>query len=227
MPVVVGSGPNGLAAAIVHRASAGRRSSCSRPSRPSAAAMRSAKLTLPGFVHDVCSAIHPFAVASPFFQDVAARAARPRVDRAAGHAGASARRSDRPAAVYRSVERTAAALGADASGVSALHRPYRRPLEPRMEPSCSGRLRWPAHPVRARAFGLRALRSAEHAVARAFRREPARALFAGIAAHGMLPLDRAATAVLGLVLGAMPTSPAGVTARRRQSIAERWPAHLR
>ena len=197
--IVVGSGPNGLAAAIVI-AQTGRKVIVFEAEPTIGGGARSGELTLPGFVHDLCSAVHPFAVASPFFNTLPlaqfglewieppAMLAHPMDD-------------GPPGVVYRALDRTAEGLGADA-------RAYRRLVGqvvrdwPRIEASVLGPLRWPAHPVTLARFGLSALRPAEHA-ARAFATERARALFAGIAAHGLLPLDRRPSAAFGLVLGAM------------------------
>jgi len=198
--VVVGSGPNGLAAAIV-MAQAGRRVAVFEAEPTVGGGVRSAELTLPGFVHDVCSAIHPFAVGSPFFRTLplaahglewiepAAMVAHPFDDGSCG-------------IVYRSVERTAAGFGDDG-------RAYRELIGsmvdawPRLETAVLGPLRWPRHPLDLARFGLRALRPAEALARGTFKGEGARAVFAGIAAHGMMPLDRMPTAAIGLVLNVM------------------------
>jgi phytoene dehydrogenase-like protein len=197
--IVVGSGPNGLAAAIV-LARAGRSVRVLEAEPTIGGGARSAELTLPGFVHDVCSAIHPFAVASPFFRTLPlaehglewieppAMLAHP-LDNAP------------PAVIYRAVDRTAAALDRDA-------RAYRRVVGgvvenwPRLEAAVLGPFRMPRHPLAVARFGLAALQSAERA-ARAFATDRACALFSGIAAHGMMPLDKRPTAAFGLVLAAM------------------------
>jgi phytoene dehydrogenase-like protein len=159
---------------------------------------RTAELTLPGLWHDVCSAAHPLALASPFFRrfDLAARGvsfASPEVQFAQPLDGG------RAAVVTRSVAGTAERLGADGPA-------YRRlfgPLTDHCDDLCAyvlGSLRRPpAHPAVLAAFGARAVRPAS-AVARRWRTPQARALFAGAAAHAMRPLTAAPTAGVGLLL---------------------------
>jgi phytoene dehydrogenase-like protein len=198
--VVVGSGPNGLAAAITI-AQTGRSVVLFEGAESIGGGCRSAELTLPGFVHDVCSAIHPFAIVSPAFRSLPLEAhglawveppimaAHPLDD---GHA----------AVVYRSVESTARALGDDGQAYADLFGPL---LEswPRIEDAVLGPLRWPTHPLALARFGLRALQSAEGLARRTFSSATARALLAGMAAHGMLPLDKPLTAGIGLTLTLM------------------------
>lgn len=198
--VVVGSGPNGLSAAIA-LARAGRSVSVLEASATPGGGARSAELTLPGFTHDVCSAIHPLAAASPFFRQLelekhgvewihpAAPLAHPLDDGSA-------------AVLERSLEATAARLGAD-------EKPYLeifRPLVERWEellPMLLGPLDLrPRSPMLLARFGLHALRSARGLAAATFRTERARALFAGAAAHSFSSLDSPMTASFGLVLAA-------------------------
>ena len=197
--IVVGSGPNGLAAAIVI-AQTGRTVVVFEAEPTIGGGVRSSEITLPGFVHDICSAIHPLAVASPFFRTLPL--AQHGLEWIEPPAMLAHPLDEGPAAVvHRGLDRTATALGADA-------RAYRRLIGdvvddwPRIEASVLGPLRWPAHPIALARFGRRALASAEQAV-RGFSTEPARALFAGIAAHSVLPLDRRPSAAAGLVLGAL------------------------
>ena len=197
--IVVGSGPNGLAAAIVI-AQTGRRVIVFEAEPTIGGGARSGELTLPGFVHDLCSAIHPFGVASPLFRSLPLATfglewIEPPVMLA------HPLDEGPPAAIYRDVDRTARGLDSDADA-------YRRVIGqvvenwPRIDTAVLGPLRWPQHPFTLARFGLSALASAESA-ARTFGTERARALFGGIAAHGMLPLDRRPSAGFGLVLAAM------------------------
>jgi len=223
--VVVGAGPNGLAAAIVI-AQAGRKVVVYEAAPTIGGGCRSAELTLPGFVHDVCSAVHPFAVASPLFRSLPLAAhGLEWIDPPA--ALAHPFEDGRAACVYRSAARTADGLGADGAA-------YRRLLEPlvndwpRIEGAVLGPLRWPRHPFAVARFGLRALRPAAGLARRQFAGDAARALFAGIAAHSMLPLDARPTAGVGLALALMahvvgwPIPRGGA-----QSLADALAAHLR
>ena len=223
--VVVGSGPNGLAAAIAI-AQAGRKVAVFEAEPVIGGGTRSAELTLPGFVHDVCSAVHPFARASPFFRTLPlalyglewieppAMLAHPFDDGGC-------------AMIYRSVEQTAAGLSRDAAA-------YRRLIGsivdawPRIERSVLGPVRWPAHPIALARFGIDALRPAAGLCRSVFHGDRARALLAGIAAHGMLPLDRLPTAAFGLVLAALAHIAGWVVPRGgAQRIADALAAHLR
>jgi len=196
--VVVGSGPNGLAAAIT-LARAGRSVLVREAEETIGGGVRSAELTLPGFVHDVCSSIHPFLRGSPFFRGLPlAEHGLELVDPPA----ALAHPFDDGSAVVveRSIDETAAGLGEDAHA-------YRRLLGPlcegwaEVEEAVLGPfLLLPRHPLALGRFGAHALRSATSLVLNTFGTERARALFAGCAAHSMVPLERRPTAGFGLVL---------------------------
>jgi phytoene dehydrogenase-like protein len=197
--IVVGSGPNGLAAAIAI-AQAGRTVVVYEAEPTAGGGARSLELTLPGFVHDVCSAIHPFAVASPFFRTLPlARFGLEWIEPPIQLAHPLD--ADRTALIYRSLDRTAAGLGDDANAyrdrVGGVARNW-----PRLESAVLGPLRLPRHPFALARFGVHALGSFEHQ-ANAFTTARARALLAGIAGHGMLPLDRRPTAGFALVLAAL------------------------
>ena len=195
--VVVGAGPNGLAAAIV-LAQAGRSVLLVEAHARVGGGTRTDELTLPGFAHDVCSAIHPMAVASPFMRalplgqwglswiDPPAPLAHPLDD---GEA----------VILERSVEATAGALGIDGSSYRGLIGPFVRTHE-RLVPALLAPLRLPEHPLLLLGFGLRGLRSASGLADALFRAPRSRALFAGCAAHSILPFDRATSAAIGLVL---------------------------
>jgi phytoene dehydrogenase-like protein len=199
--VVVGSGPNGLAAAITV-AQAGLSVLVREAQDTVGGSTRSAELTLPGFVHDVCSAVHPMAACSPFFRTLplaehGLEFIQPPAPLAHPLDGG------RAIVLERSPEATAAALGADGPAYRRLIGQTARDW-PLLAPAVLGPLlRPPRHPVALGRFGLRATRSAAGLAARAFDEEPARALFAGAAAHSILPLERLGSAAFGLVMLAL------------------------
>jgi phytoene dehydrogenase-like protein len=196
--VVVGSGPNGLAAAIT-LARARRSVLVVEGQNTIGGGTRSAQLTLPGFVHDVCSAVHPLAVSSPFFRELplaehglrwiqpAAPLAHPLDDGSA-------------VIVERAVDATAANLGADSGRYVEVMSPLVRKWS-ELESVLLGPLQALRHPLAAARFGLLAMRSASSLARSLFRDRRTRALFAGMAAHSMLPLERLPSGVFGLVLG--------------------------
>ncbi|MDP9069078.1 MAG: NAD(P)/FAD-dependent oxidoreductase [Actinomycetota bacterium] len=196
--VVVGSGPNGLAAAI-EVARAGRSVLVLESSDRPGGGCRSAELTLPGFVHDVCSAIHPLAVASPFLASVplerlGARVVQPEIPLAQPLDGG------RAALLRRSVDETAAGLGADAKAYRRLMGPLVRSADA-LVPELLGPFRVPRHPLAMARFGLNGLRSATSLFGSRFEGDAPQALLGGAAAHAMLPLERPPTAAVGLLLG--------------------------
>ena len=197
--IVIGSGPNGLAAAVT-LAREGLSVLVLEAKDTIGGGTRSSELTLPGFLHDICSAVHPLGVASPFFRELPlgehglewihppAPLAHPFDDGTA-------------AVLERSIEATSKRLGPDAA-------PYRNIMVPlvadwdRLAEDILGPLSIPPHyPFILARFGLRAVRSARSLAQGIFEGEPARALFAGMAGHSMLPLERSVSAAFGLVLG--------------------------
>jgi len=200
--IVVGSGPNGLAAAV-YLAQAGLRVLVLEAMESPGGAVRSAELTLPGFIHDIGSAIHPMAVASPFFRSLGLEQyglewVHPEIPLAHPLAGDA-----RAAALLPSVEATADSLGGDASAYRRLIRPMVARWEDVAEEILQPLLHMPRHPVTLARFGLRTLWPAEAIIRHWFREEPARALLAGLAAHSFLPLSAPGSAAIGVVLGMM------------------------
>ncbi len=198
--VVVGAGPNGLAAAITLA-----RAGCSvivfEAKETIGGGSRSAELTLPGFTHDVCSAIHPLGVGSPFFRSLPL--AEHGLEWIHPPAAMAHPLDDGSAVVLeRSVETTGATLGGDATAYSKLMTPLVVRYEALLE-DILGPLRIPRHPFVLAGFGLRAIGSARGLAARRFQGERARALMGGLSAHAMLPLERWPTASFGLVLGVL------------------------
>lgn len=224
--IVIGSGPNGLGAAIT-LAGAGRSVTVFEAQDTVGGGARSEKLTLPGFVHDVCSAVHPLAVSSPLFRSLPLERhglawVHPQLPLAHPLDGGTA------AILHRSLDATAAALGPDEAAYRRLMSPLVRDWD-RLAPQLLGPLlRVPRHPLAMARFGLRAARSARGLAERTFRDEPARALFAGLAAHSMLPLEQPLTASIGLFLGAAGHAVGWPFARGgSQAIADALADHLR
>jgi phytoene dehydrogenase-like protein len=196
--VVVGSGPNGLAAAIA-LARAGRSVLVLEASEAPGGGVRTAELTLPGFRHDVCSAIHPLAVASPFFRTLpldehGLEWIEPPAPLAHPFDGGYA------AVLERSVTATASWLGIDGDA-------YGRLLDPLVEQGHEiladvlGPLRLPGAPLASGRFAASALLPATTLVRRRLRGERARGLLAGLSAHSMLALESSPSAAFGLGLG--------------------------
>jgi phytoene dehydrogenase-like protein len=183
--IVVGAGPNGLVAALA-LARAGLAVDVYEASDQPGGGCRTAELTLPGFHHDLCSAVHPLLVASPAFQaiDLSAHGVQLATpDTAFAHP----LEDGRAVCVGRSVSEVAASLGEDAPAYTRIFSPLVRDLD-KILPAFLGSMRSPgAHPLAAAGFAVRGLPSARH-LARAFETEEGRALVAGTAAHSMLPL---------------------------------------
>jgi len=195
--VVVGSGPNGLTAAAV-LAQAGLAVLLIEGRDELGGGTRTTELTLPGFAHDVCSAIHPMAAVSPVFRSLPLAAhglhwIQP--ESALAHPFDDGP----PAMLETSLERTAEGLGVDARAYTRLFQPFVPELD-RLLPSLLGPLAWPRAPWLLARFGLRALRSAQGLADGTFTTERARGLFAGCAAHSILPFDRITTSAIALVL---------------------------
>ena len=194
--VVVGSGPNGLAAAIQLQ-QAGLSVLIIEGKATIGGGTRSAELTLPGFVHDVCSAIHPMAVMSPFFNTL------PLADHGLAYIYppiAAAHPFDDGTCAYltTSVEETAQSLNGDASNYKNLMEPLLQ-LWPNISDDVLGPLHFPKHPLALARFGLAALAPSTR-LAKRFSSQQARGLFAGMAAHSIQPLSNMATSAIGLVL---------------------------
>jgi len=194
--IVVGSGPNGLAAAVA-LAREGVSVLVLEAAGEIGGGTRTAELTLPGFVHDVCSAVHPMGILSPFFRSLPLR--EHGLEWIIPPASVAHPMPDGRALLLRhSLEETGAGLGRDAAAWSRLVRPFLGDphglLADLMAP-----LHIPGHPLRMAHFGLLGLCSANRLARLLFREDRARALFAGCAAHSIQPLTRPLTAALGLL----------------------------
>jgi len=194
--IVVGSGPNGLAAAITLRQE-GLSVLLIEGKEVIGGGLTSAEFTLPGFVHDVCSAIHPLALGSPFFDtlplaDHGLTYLQPEL--AAAHPF-----DDGTAAVLAStVEETARLLGADEQTYLDIFKPVVRDW-PLIAADVLAPLHFPKHPIAMAQFGLKALTSATY-FAKRFKTKEAKGLWAGMAAHAIQPLTNLSTSAIALVL---------------------------
>lgn len=197
--VVVGSGPNGLAAAItIARAAYSVLVLEANPTVGGGA--RSAELTLPGYVHDLCSAVHPLALASPFFRSLplvrfGLEWAKPEIPLAHPLDDGTV------ACLHHSVDQTAMALDGDARAYRWLMGSLARHWEKHVFEFLQPMLHIPRNPFTLTNFGLRAIWPATVLANTVFRGERARALFAGMAAHSFLPLEAVASGAFGVVLG--------------------------
>ncbi len=198
--VIVGSGPNGLSAAIT-LARAGRSVLVLEAKATLGGGIRSEELTLPGFSHDLCSAVHPLAAASPCLTDLPlARHGLEWIEPPL--AVAHPLDGGRAATLRRDLGATADALGKDGPAYRRLIEPLARHW-PKLAPEIlQPMLHLPRHPIALAQFGMRALWPARLLARSCFTDEAARALFAGIAAHSFLPLEALASSAAGLVLAA-------------------------
>jgi len=197
--VVVGSGPNGLAAAIT-LAQAGLSVLVVEGKDTIGGGTRTEELTLPGFLHDVCSSVFPMALLSPFFRTLPLKEhglewIQPEIPLAHPLDDGTAVIAD------RSVDNTAENLGEDADAYRKLMRPIVEDWG-KLESLLLGYGRIPKSPLAAARFGWHALHSASKAARSLFRGARARALFGGNAAHSILPLEQMPTAAFGLVFAA-------------------------
>ncbi|HEX2073960.1 MAG TPA: NAD(P)/FAD-dependent oxidoreductase [Geodermatophilus sp.] len=196
--VVVGSGPNGLAAGLT-LAAAGVEVTVLEAAHTVGGGTRSGELTLPGLVHDECSGFHPLAVDTSFSRsfDLAAHGLRWRW---ADVEFAHPLDGGRGAVLRRSVEETAAGLGADGRRWRGIFGPLTRRFGDITEDFLRPVLHVPRHPVQLARFGVPSLLPAQTLVRRWVTPE-ARALFAGVAAHSLRPLSSVASSAIGVALG--------------------------
>ena len=223
---VVGSGPNGLAAAVV-LARAGLDVTVWEAADTAGGAARSAALLGPGTISDLGSAVHPFGVASPLFSRLGLERhglqwVHPRIPMAHPL-------DDLPASLlHRSLPDTCHELGRDGRAWSRVHAGVVERWEEILPGVLGPLLRVPEHPLALAAFGARGAWPATMLARAAFRDEPARALFAGSAAHAVLPLTRPLTAAFGVLFGSAGHATGWPVARGgSQAIADALVADLR
>lgn len=194
--VVVGSGPNGLAAAILMQQK-GLAVLLIEGKDTIGGGMRTAELTLPGYLHDICSAIHPLAVASPFFETL------PLADHGLKYIFpelpvAHPFDNGKAATIRGTVEETANLLGIDSDTYIKLIKPQVNNW-PLIVQDVLAPLHYPKHPLAMAQFGVKALTSATY-LSKTFKTEEAKGLFAGMAAHSIQPLTNLTTSAAALVL---------------------------
>jgi phytoene dehydrogenase-like protein len=193
--VVVGSGPNGLAAACA-LAQAGVTVTVLEAAAEIGGGTRSGEAIMPGLLHDHCSAVHPMAAGSPYLQSLDLERYMlhwrwPEIDCAHVLDGGDA------AILHRSIKQTAAGLGPDGGRWRLLFERASDDFDRLAEDITGPLLRMPSHPLRTARFGMPALLAAT-ALARLFTTEQARALFGGVAAHAFQPLNRPLSSAIGL-----------------------------
>jgi phytoene dehydrogenase-like protein len=194
--VVVGAGPNGLAAAILMQQK-GLSVLLIEGKETIGGGLRSAELTLPGYMHDICSAVHPLAVASPFFEKLpltehGLEYIYPRL------AAAHPFDNGTTAIIKTSLEETAFLLGNDEENYLQLMRPIVKNW-PLIAPDVLAPLHYPKYPYEMAGFGLSAITSATF-LSNRFNSSEAKGLLAGMAAHSMQPLTNLTTSAIALVL---------------------------
>ena len=220
---IIGAGPNGLAAALT-LAQAGRSVVLLEAAETIGGGTRSAQVTLPGFQHDLCSAIHPLGLASPFLRSLPLH-----------EHGLSWIHSPVPLAhplddgsavlLKRDLQSTADQLGPDGPAYLRLMTPLVRNWRALLD-EILGPLRPPRHPLLLARFGVLAIRSAQGLATTRFRGARAQALFAGLGGHSMLPLEMTVSAAAGLMLGCLAHAvgwpmAAGGTQQIAEALAQR------
>jgi phytoene dehydrogenase-like protein len=197
---VVGSGPNGLAAAVT-LARAGLKVHVYEAAASAGGGVRTSELMEPGHFHDICSAVHPMVLASPFFREFGLsgriRLEVPEISYGSPLDGGQA------ALAYRSLDRTAAGLGRDGAAFRDLMAPLVSRVDGITDLTLNQLLRIPRDPVAAGLFGLRTLEQGSRLWGLRFREDLAPALLTGVAAHAVSPLPALAAAGAGLMLGAL------------------------
>ena len=197
--IIVGSGPNGLSAAITLQ-KAGLSVLIVEAKPTIGGGMRTAELTLPGFKHDICSAIHPMAMGSPFFANLPLH----KHGLEFVHAPLPAAHpfdNGEAAILSRSIEDTARSLGKDRQAYLDLIQPLVESW-PKIVDDVMGPLGFPKHPLLLSQFGLNAMQPASW-IAKHFKTEEAKGLWAGMTAHSIQPLTNYSSAAIGMVLSAV------------------------
>jgi len=219
--VVVGSGPNGLAAAIT-LARAGRSVVVLEANETIGGAARSAELTEPGFIHDLGSAIHPMASASPFFKEIFADLVRHGLEWVTPPAGVGHPLDGGSAGIaWNDLNRTVDGLGSDGPAYRKYYERWVDGVDQLVDLTLKPLLRVPPHPLMAARFGALSALPAATTARRTWDTDAAQALFAGHAAHAILPLTAPFTSSFGLLLGTLVHSSGwGFPAGGAQSLVD-------
>jgi phytoene dehydrogenase-like protein len=198
--VIIGSGPNGLAAAV-RLAGAGLSVKIFEAKKTPGGGMRTAELTLPGFYHDVCSAIHPLAASSPFLSTLPLK--KYGLKWLSSPASLAHPFDDGTAfLLYNSVKETAAQFEEDEDNYSKLFTFLTEAWE-KILPDILSPIKFPEHPVKFLKFGLKGMLSANLLSKMQFKKEKSKGYFSGLAAHSIVPLNSPFTAAVGLILGTL------------------------
>ncbi len=223
--VVIGSGPNGLSAAIT-MAQHGKSVVVYEAQENIGGGARSAELTLPGFTHDLCSSVYPLAIGSPFFRTLPL--ARYGLEWIQPPAAVAHPFDDGTAVIQAcSIEATAAQLGSDEKSYRNLMAPLVAAWNG-LDVDLLGPIRPPRHPWNLARFGLLGIQPAQRLAASRFQGERAKGLFAGLAAHSMLTLEHWGSAAFGLVLAITAHAVGWPIARGgAQKLSGALAAHLR
>ncbi|HEU4711284.1 MAG TPA: NAD(P)/FAD-dependent oxidoreductase [Pyrinomonadaceae bacterium] len=222
--IVIGAGPNGLAAAIAI-ARAGHSVCLFEAGSTVGGGTRSAELTLPGFVHDVCSAVHPLAAASPFFTQLPLQ--NYGLEFVFPPAALAHPFDDGTALILeQSLDRTVERLGHDGAAYKKIFAPLVAGWDD-LSGDVLGPIGMPRHPFAMARFGLSAIRPAKSFAEAKFKEDKTRTLFAGLAAHSFLSLDQPGTTAFGLMLGIL-AHVAGwpITRGGSQSLANALASHF-
>jgi phytoene dehydrogenase-like protein len=198
--IVVGSGPNGLAAAIT-LAQAHLRVALVEAKSTIGGGMRSAELTLPGYIHDICSAIHPLGIGSPFFKTLPLSQhglewVHPLIPLAHPFINGGL------VTLEGSLDLTCSYLKEDGDAYRKLMNPFVASWD-HLASDILAPLHLPSHPIEMARFGYYAIKTAQNLAHHLFKQEQAKALFAGLAAHSNMPLDKHLTAAFGIILGVL------------------------
>jgi phytoene dehydrogenase-like protein len=193
--IIIGSGPNGLAAGI-YLARKGLSVTILEAGKTAGGGMRTAELTLPGFKHDVCSAIHNMGYMSPYFNELQLN--NYGLEWVFPEASVAHPLENNTVALYQSLEKTAEQFGSDAKTYQRLMSQFANREDDLFEDALKP-LGIPKNPLLLAKFGIRGLQPASFFAKHKFKNDEAKALFAGCAAHSILPFNKFFTTAVGMM----------------------------